>query len=184
MEYKGKISLIGDENTGKTSLILRYIKDTFTEEYLTTLGADFVEYTYTSKNLSQLSVSDEFTIVFWDMAGQSHFKSIATIYCEGSSGMIIVFDINKRASFDGLPGWVDYARKTCLAADILIVGNKTDLEWAITKQEIEKMEKQVKAQILLASAKRALDDEESNVLNVFQTMAGAVFKKFKKKLET
>ncbi len=51
MEYKGKVSLIGDESTGKTSLILRYIKDTFTEEYLTTLGADFVERTYMSGEL-------------------------------------------------------------------------------------------------------------------------------------
>ncbi len=181
MEYKGKVSLIGDESTGKTSLILRYIKDTFTEEYLTTLGADFVERTYMSGELPQLSASDELTIVFWDMAGQSHFKSIATIYCEGSSGMIIVFDINERASFDGLPEWVKYARQTCPTADILIVANKTDLEWAVTEQDIKKMEKQVKAEILLASAKMALDDEKSNVLNVFQTMAGAVFGKFQEK---
>jgi len=160
MDYKGKVSLIGDESTGKTSL------------------------TYVSKELSQLTAADELTTVFWDMAGQSHFKSIATIYCEGSSGMIIVFDINERSSFEGLPEWVKYARETCPSADILIVGNKTDLEWAVMEQEIKKMEKQVKVPILFASAKRALDDEESNVLNVFQTMAGAVFDKFKEKIES
>ena len=43
MDYKCKMSLIGDENVGKTSIILRFINDTFTSQYIATLGADFID---------------------------------------------------------------------------------------------------------------------------------------------
>lgn len=178
MEYKGKVSLIGNERTGKTSLILRYINDTFTEEYITTLGADFVEKTYMQEDLSLLDPEDEITLVFWDMAGQSHFLPIATIYCEGSSGFIIVFDVNERKTFDGLPDWVKFANDTCPGSEILIVGNKTDLEWAISEEDVKKMEKKLKIPIVFASAKRELDDEGSNVINLFNIMAENLFKIF------
>jgi small GTP-binding protein len=180
MQFKAKCSLIGDESTGKTSLILRYIKNTFSASYITTLGADFVEKTYVKDDLSQLSPRDELTIVYWDMAGQAAFQEIATIYCEGSSGIIIVFDVNERKSFESLPNWVSFTRRVCDEAEILIVGNKSDLEWSVSEKEIKAMEEKLNVQIVIASAKRDLNSEDSNVLNIFQMMAGAILEKFYK----
>lgn len=181
MEYKGKVSLVGNEKTGKTSLILRYLKNTFTEEYITTLGADFVDKTYTEEDISELGPTDELTLVLWDMAGQAHFHNIAEIYCEGSNGLIIVFDVTNRDSFEALPKWAEFANRVCPGAEKLIVGNKTDLERVITDEEIAKMKKKINIDIELTSAKENLESDSSNVKNVFQKMALRLLNLYMKK---
>ncbi|MHA1775532.1 MAG: Rab family GTPase [Promethearchaeota archaeon] len=178
MEYKGKVSVIGPEGTGKTSLILRYIKNTFSEEYIATLGADFIEKTYDSVDLPQLRSREKMTIVYWDMAGQSVFKEISSIYCEGSLGLIIVFDVNDRKTFEELPKWLEFPKQICPDAITMVVGNKTDLEFKISPKEISQMEKRLNLKIEFVSAKRELDDERSNVRNVFTKMASELLKKF------
>ena len=171
MEYRAKVSLIGSERTGKTSLILRYLKNTFTNEYLTTLGADFIDKTYTHENLAGLDQGDELIITYWDQAGQAHFKQIAEIYCEGSAGMIIVFDVNDPSSFEEIPNWVEFAQKVAPEAKLIIVGNKVDLEFKVSKAEIQKLEKQMEIPVHLTSAKVELKDDLSNVCNVFDEIA-------------
>lgn len=175
MDYRAKVSLIGNERTGKTSLILRYLKDTFTNEYITTLGADFIDKTYTHDDLDALEPGDEFIITTWDMAGQSHFKQIAEIYCEGSAGMIIVFDVNDKESFQSVSEWVEFARKVAPEAVLLIVGNKTDLQKEMSNEDIQRLEKKFGIPIYLTSAKVELDDDLSNVCNVFEDMAKKIF---------
>ncbi|MCF2141681.1 MAG: GTP-binding protein [Candidatus Lokiarchaeota archaeon] len=178
MEYKGKVSVIGSEGTGKTSLILRYIKNTFTEEYITTLGADFIERSYTNRDLSQLRNNDIMTLVYWDMAGQDQYFEVTSIYCEGSLGIIIVFDVNDRSSYESLPEWAKFADQICPDAIKLIVGNKTDLEFKVSKDEISEMENSLGIPIELVSAKRELDHEQSNVINVFTKVAFSIFDRF------
>ena len=177
MDYRAKVSLIGAERVGKTSIILRYLKNTFTNEYITTLGADFIDKTYTHDNLSDLNTGDEFTITFWDMAGQSHFKQIAEVYCEGSAGMIIIFDMNDLESFEAVQGWVEFVKKVAPESEILILGNKADLEPKITQADIQKFTKKTGITIELTSAKVGLDDEKSNVSNVFEQIAERIFLK-------
>ncbi|UYP47715.1 hypothetical protein NEF87_004000 [Candidatus Lokiarchaeum ossiferum] len=183
MEFKCKVSLIGNERVGKTSLILRYINNTFSEEYMTTLGADFVDKNYTRDDIGILKGNDSFNLVLWDMAGQSHFKDVASIYCEGSAGIIIVFDISDKESFEALPDWIQFADKVAKDALRIIVGNKTDLPMAISEAEIKKMEKRIKTPIRLVSAKMNLEEEDSNVQDVFTTMATDLVIKFQKQIE-
>ena len=175
MDYRAKISLIGDEKTGKTSLILRYIKNSFTNEYITTLGADFVDKSYTHEDLADLKPGDELTITIWDMAGQSHFIDIAKIYCDGSAGIIIVFDANNRKSFDSVPKWFEFAQSIAYNGVIAIVGNKIDLPRQIEEAEIKKMEKKLGIPITFTSAAAELEDEISNVSNVFKETAAKIF---------
>jgi small GTP-binding protein len=176
MDYRAKISLIGDEMTGKTSLILRYIKNSFTNEYITTLGADFVDKTYTHDDLEELNPGDEFTLTIWDMAGQSHFKEIAKIYCEGSAGMIIVFDANNHESFLSIPKWFEFAQTISYNGVIQVIGNKIDLPRQIEEGEIKKMEKKLGITIHFTSAAAELEDEISNVGNIFKEMAAKIFR--------
>ncbi|MHA1647854.1 MAG: Rab family GTPase [Promethearchaeota archaeon] len=179
MDYRAKVSLIGNENTGKTSLIIRYINNTFSEEYMTTLGADFVDKVFTSSDLATLNSDDTLSLTVWDMAGQSHFKDIAKIYCEGSAGFIIVFDVNNADSFDAVKEWKEFQSKICPDACFLVVGNKSDLEHKISSEKIAKLEKEIKAKIIFTSAKEDLMSENSNVKNVFESMARDIFQKHK-----
>jgi small GTP-binding protein len=91
-----KIVLIGESNTGKTSLLLRFADNVFTEQYLCTIGVDFKTRTLTvdGRSLVKLQV--------WDTAGQERFRSISHAYYRNSHGCVAVYDISNRASFDHL----------------------------------------------------------------------------------
>jgi len=175
MDLKCKVSLIGDQRVGKTSLILRYIEGTFSSEYITTLGADFVEKEYTSSDLKELNENDKFTMVIWDLAGQSHFEEIANFYIQGSAGIIIVFDVNNKESFQNITRWKQIYDRICPKAEILLVGNKNDLENVLDEQEIKEMEARFKTKIQYVSAKN-----DYNVQNIFQFIASKILNHQKK----
>jgi small GTP-binding protein len=172
MKYSFKLSLIGDEFTGKTSIILRYIKNTFLSEYKATLGADFVDKIYNSKNMPELEKNTTISATIWDMAGQAHFKDIASIYLEGSMAILIVFDVNNPKSFENLPKWKKLRDDICPISDIVIIGNKCDLENLIPDSEIEEMEKTLGTKIIFGSAKT-----NENVLDIFADVVRKIYQK-------
>ena len=176
MDYQTKISLIGQEKTGKTSLILRFLKNIFSGEYITTLGANFIEKLYSKEEIPELLEGDTFTTVIWDLAGQSNYNIIVPVYCQGSSKILIVFDVNNRESFEALPRWLDMAKSVCSLSQIQIVGNKIDLPMVISDEEIKQMEKKLDIQIEYSSAKKALDDAKSNVSNIFCNIAQDLYR--------
>jgi Ras-related protein Rab-1A len=90
-----KIVLIGESNTGKTSMLLRFADNIFTENYLCTIGVDF--------KIKTLKVDDKIVkMQIWDTAGQERFRSISHAYYRNSHGCIALYDITSRASFDQL----------------------------------------------------------------------------------
>jgi len=176
MDYKCKMSIIGNENAGKTSIILRYLNNTFTNQYITTLGADFVDKVYTSSELPTLGPNDSLTVTLWDLGGQKSFVEISTLYCEGSAGIMIVFDVSDESSFKSIPSWLDFARDCCPKAKIMIIGNKIDLESPIDPEEIRKLEEKMGNKIYFSSAKLSLTDKNSNINNIFEIMAEDLLK--------
>lgn len=178
MDYKCKMSIIGDENVGKTSIILRYLNNTFTNQYITTLGADFVDKVFTNSDLPTLDPKDSLTVTLWDLGGQKSFAEISTLYCEGSVGIMIVFDVSSENSFKSIPIWLDFAKKCCPKAQILIIGNKNDLESTIDPEEIRKLEEKMESNIYFSSAKVGLNDDISNINNIFEIMAENLLKGF------
>lgn len=171
LDYKCKMSIIGDENVGKTSIILRYINDTFTNQYITTLGADFVDKTFTNSDLPALNPKDSLTVTLWDLGGQKSFQDISTLYCEGSAGIMIVFDVSNNETFKSIPTWIEFAQKSSPKAQIMIIGNKNDLESTIDAEGVKKLEKKMGSKIYFSSAKLSLTDTKSNINNMFQDMA-------------
>ena len=171
MDYQTKISLIGDERTGKTSLILRFLKNVFSSEYITTLGANFIEKSYSNEEIPNLLKRDTFSTVIWDLAGQSNFSIIVPVYCQGSAKILIVFDVNNRKSFEALPKWIEMAKTVCDLSQIQIIGNKVDLQMVMSAEEIKQMEKNVQINIEFSSALKPLDDDQSNVNNIFYNVA-------------
>ncbi|GAG02762.1 unnamed protein product, partial [marine sediment metagenome] len=97
--YILKICVVGDGSVGKTSMVLRYSEKRFQERYIMTIGSNFA--------LKKLTINDDTTVKLqiWDLAGQQHFNFVRPPFYRGASGVIYVFDITRRQSFDGLFNW-------------------------------------------------------------------------------
>ena len=177
MDYKCKMSIIGNENVGKTSIILRYLNNTFTNQYITTLGADFVDKVFTNSDLPTLDPKDSLTVTLWDLGGQKSFAEISSLYCEGSAGIMIVFDVSNKNTFISIPEWLDFAKNCCPEAQIMMIGNKIDLKSTIDPEEIRKLEEKIGSKIYFSSAKLSLTDKNSNINKIFENMAEILLKK-------
>jgi small GTP-binding protein len=98
-----KVVLIGESGVGKTSIISRYISNSFNSVLASTPGANFTTKTVFLKDKNQ---SIKFEI--WDTAGQEKYRALAKVFYKNSSVCILVYDITRRASFDELKKyWVN-----------------------------------------------------------------------------
>ncbi len=117
-----KINSVGSFRVGKTSLIRRYTENTFSEDYLPTLGVDITVRRMTVKN-------ERVRLVLMDTAGEEKFGRLRSTYFEGSLGCIAVYDITNRESFEALDRWIEEYRNVAgNDAFTTIIGNKNDLE--------------------------------------------------------
>ena len=119
-----KIVLIGESNTGKTSMLVRFAESVFTENYLCTIGVDF--------KIKTLKIDQKIIkMQIWDTAGQERFRSISHAYYRNSHGCVAIYDITNRASFDSIEeqiqNFISYSAQDA-SRNIILVGNKTDLE--------------------------------------------------------
>ena len=129
---KYKITFIGDDTTGKSSLITRFVYDSFHTAYAATIGIDFLSKTMCLENHT-------LRLQIWDCAGQHRFSSLIPSYIKDSAVVFIVFDVTQRQSYNSLSKWIDMARTGRPdGSPIILVANKTDLteERAITTEEI------------------------------------------------
>ena len=132
-QYIFKLILIGNSGVGKSSIIQRYMKNTFEESYKCTIGVDFLMKTL---NLNGKTVK----LQLWDTAGQEKYKSMVASYYRGANVALVVFDITSHASFDSLPVWIEnYYKNGPEEKNIILIGNKKDMEESrqVTKQEAE-----------------------------------------------
>lgn len=129
MLTKHKIVFLGDQGVGKTSLITRFMYNTFDTHYAATIGIDF---------LSKTMYLDDQTIrlQLWDTAGQERFRSLIPSYIRDSKVAMIVYDVSNKDSFDDIPRWCDYVR-TERGDDVIMVliGNKSDLPARVISTE-------------------------------------------------
>ncbi|KRT84693.1 ADP ribosylation factor [Oryctes borbonicus] len=117
-----KVVLVGEGCVGKTSLILRYIENTFNSNHITTVQASFLK--------KKLNIDGQrVNLAIWDTAGQEQFHALGPLYYRNSNGAVLVYDITDASSFPKVKVWVKELRKM-LGNDVclVIVGNKTDLE--------------------------------------------------------
>jgi len=145
--YKFKVCLFGPGNVGKTSLLIRYIKDFFNTDLKKTIGSSF---------LIKDVVIDEIDVrlLLWDIGGQDIFQKLRTIYFKGSNAALGVFDVTDPQSLLKLPGWVSSIKKTVKQTiPMIIVGNKIDLERQVERQEAEDLAKRLNCDYLETSAK-------------------------------
>ena len=120
--YVFKILLLGDGGVGKTSLLRRFIDNTFDPDYKTTIGVQFMTRIVRFENKSV-------KLIIWDIAGQSKHATYRHLYYKAANGIILVYDIIRNGSLENLPRWLQDARVT-IGSDIkvAVLGNKMDLE--------------------------------------------------------
>jgi len=127
---KIKLVLLGDTEVGKSSTVVRFVKNKFSHQ-CATIGATF---------LNQKVKMEDFTVSFqiWDTAGQEKFKSLVPMYYKGAHAALVVYDITDRESFENSKGWVNELQKS-EGVDIVIAlaGNKVDLEERRKVQRLE-----------------------------------------------
>lgn len=116
-----KLVLLGDTGVGKSSLVLRFVRNTFIDYAEPTIGAAF---------LTQTVQLDDRTVKFevWDTAGQERYRSLAPMYYRDAPSAVIVYDITNRETFSLAKEWVERL-KVEAATDVVIAlaGNKCDL---------------------------------------------------------
>ena len=120
-DYLFKILLIGDSGVGKSSLLMRFADDTFSESYISTIGVDFKIRTIDcDKKVIKLQI--------WDTAGQERFRTITSSYYRGAHGIIMVYDTTDDLSFLNLNAWMnDTQRFGTPGVTRLLLGNKVDM---------------------------------------------------------
>lgn len=119
-DYVLKIALVGDSNVGKTQIFNRWVYDKFENDFKSTVGIDIG-----TKSVSQNNTRIKLQI--WDTAGQERFKSIANAYYRGIAGILLVFDICERKSFNNLGTYLEEIKSYAAeGVQILLVGNKVD----------------------------------------------------------
>ena len=139
-----KINLItlGDGQVGKTSLIFRYIDNVYSSNYLSTIGID-----YKFKN-EKLSNGEIVNVKLSDTAGQERFRSIAKNFLMKADGIILVYDITNRLSFNNLENWFNDINEKASEKPIILIGNKLDLERKVDTEEgiqlAKKFDKEIK----------------------------------------
>jgi Ras-related protein Rab-1A len=165
-DYLFKLILLGDSSVGKSSILYRFTDDDFAETQ-STIGVDF--------KIKTIVVNDHICkLQVWDTSGQCKFRAITRSYYRGAHGIILVYDVTNRSSFENLDYWLNeikiYASPD---VNIIIVGNKNDLvsRDVLTEEGIEFAESRGLT-FIETSAKMGIcvDDVFSNISSEIQTI--------------
>ena len=127
-----KIVLLGEAAVGKSSLINRYCKNTFSESYKITIGGAYLKH--------ELKLKDGKTIIFhfWDTGGQERFRSMASLYYKDASAAILCYDIGNIESLNAIEYWIQELNDNASSPNGLpivlsIAGNKCDIDQGLRK---------------------------------------------------
>ena len=160
MELKLGILILGDTNVGKTSLLLNYTDNYYVGSHVATVGIDYKFKTIKVKDM-------DVKLQIWDTSGQERFRSLAKNYLKKADGIIFVYDITDKKTFEGVKDWIKEAESQGIYKQIL-VGNKCDLEGKreVTKEMLNKLSTKKKIQTFETSAKTG-----NNVSKSFEALA-------------
>jgi small GTP-binding protein len=133
-----KICILGDFGVGKTSLVSRFVKNEFSEKYLTTVGVKM--------DTKQIDLNTEITVkmVIWDIAGDSELNSKTKAYLRGTSGFIFVVDGTRYRTFESFLQLKQETEALLGEIPFVLLLNKHDLtaDWDIPAAELEKIDTQ------------------------------------------
>lgn len=139
---EAKIVVLGAQSVGKTSLVHRYVKNSFIppNKSQSTVGASFL-----TTRVHDPESGTNIRLQIWDTAGQERFRSISKLYYRGADAAILCYDVGDRATFEEMGRWLAELREHTSSdgSEIVlhVVGTKTDLVAADPKKREVPFEK-------------------------------------------
>ena len=166
-----KLLLIGDSSVGKTNFIFRFVDNRFQTVHLTTIGFDFK-----SKIVTLPNSKKTLKLQIWDTAGQERYMSLNQNLFLKVHGVILMYDISNRESFDHLTKWLDLIKDAINDIPIVLVGNKIDKEEErlVSYNEGEQLAKELNISFFESSGK-----ENKNVKEPFYSLCEEIINKMK-----
>ena len=172
---KLKLIVVGNQGTGKSSILNRFVNETFDENYQATIGLDFH-----SKNIT---IHDQdVRLIIYDTAGQEKFRSLIPMYIREAQIILFIYDISDKESFDSIPKWMQQVNDVINKEVVFVlIGNKIDLESSrkVTFEEGKKLAEKNNYIFQEVSAKTGQNFENLFEVQIFE----AVYNKFKKEFD-
>ena len=117
-----KICIVGDYGVGKSTLLHQFLEKRFLSNVESTIGSNFFV-----KNVKIPNTNSYVTLQIWDLAGQEHFKWVRRAFYIGAKGIVYVFDLTRKESFDHITNWKEEVTNAAGFIPNVLVGNKSDL---------------------------------------------------------
>ncbi|MFW9846789.1 MAG: Rab family GTPase [Candidatus Thorarchaeota archaeon] len=169
ISYLFKLVFLGEGAVGKTSLVGRYVYDSFEGDYLATIGTDI--------HVKTVLVDDTMVkLVVWDIAGQDDFAQLRKAYYQNASGAFFVFDCTRPETVERFSEWVDALFGVTKRIPLVLVENKIDLDCQVDKKKIDALVKKYDITHVQTSAK-----EDTNVEEAFRQMTREILSRTKAK---
>ncbi|PWN95647.1 putative ras-GTPase [Tilletiopsis washingtonensis] len=165
-----KVGMVGDSQIGKTSLMVRYVEGSFNEDYIQTLGVNFMEKTISIRNT-------EITFSIWDLGGQREFVNMLPLVSNDAVAILFMFDLSRKSTLNSVKEWYRQARGFNKTAIPFLVGTKYDAFATFPKEEQEEITKQarrfaraMKAPLIFSSTSASI-----NVQKIFKIILSKAF---------
>lgn len=129
MSVSKKVILIGHFGVGKSSLVQRFVRQKFSEEYITTIGVKI------DKKVVEVD-GYSVTMIIWDIAGEDTQKKVPKSYRLGAHGALYVFDMSRPSTYEKLQQELDYLDEIIPGVPVQVLANKVDLLSGPERQEI------------------------------------------------
>ncbi|RDX41637.1 small GTPase [Polyporus arcularius HHB13444] len=165
-----KVGMLGDSQIGKTSLMVKYVEGHFDEDYIQTLGVNFMEKTISVRRTS-------ITFSLWDLGGQREFVSMLPLVCNDAVAILFMFDLSRKSTLNSVKEWYRQARGFNKTAIPFLIGTKFDTFSTFSRDEQEEITKQAKrfAKAMHASLIFCSTSASINVQKIFKIVLAKAF---------
>jgi len=169
-EYAFKLILGGDGAVGKTSMVHRFVENTFAKDYKSTIGTSIMK-----KECEFDGLESIVRFVLWDLAGQAQFKKVRQSYLSNAEAGILAFDVTNPLSFQNIENWHKEILSASPNISLILVGNKIDLEdkRVISRDDGEKKAEKLGIPYIETSAKTG-----ESINDAFRMLALQMIKKY------
>lgn len=167
-DYLYKVILIGDASVGKSNILNRFIRNEFNIDSKSTIGVEFATKTI-------IHNKQRIKIQLWDTAGQERFRAVTSAYYRGAQGIVLVFDVTNRVSFEHVDKWLREIKDNGdTTSSVILVGNKIDLAQnrVISTGECIEFASKAGVYYIETSAKQGLGIDD-----MFMTLATEIYRK-------
>lgn len=165
-----KIGLIGDSQIGKTSLMVKYVEGLFDEDYIQTLGVNFMDKKIQIKNTT-------ITFSIWDLGGQKEFINMLPLVSNDAVAILFMFDLTRKLTLNSIKEWYRQVRGFNKTAIAFLVGTKYDEFIDLSTQDQTEITEQakkfglvMKAPVIFCSTSHSI-----NVQKIFKIILSKAF---------